>query len=92
MIFTTLFSQHIVLVAALDCHITMNKHISVAAKTYNFERRRLISIRGFRTSTAPASLVHDFALSRIDYSSSQQFASTHDVTTTFNGYRTMQLE
>ena len=38
------------------------------------------SIRRFRTSTATATLVSAFALSRIDYCSSLLFDSTHDVT------------
>ena len=44
-----------------------------------FELRRLASIRRFLTSTATATLVSAFVLSRIDYCSSLLFGSTHDV-------------
>ena len=44
------------------------------------ELRRLASIRRFLTSTATATLVSAFVLSRIDYSNSLLFGSTHDVT------------
>ena len=64
----------------LDCHLTMNAHISNIARTCYFELRRLASIRRFLTSTATATLVSAFALSRIDYCSSLLFGSTHDVT------------
>ena len=62
----------------LDCHLTMNAHISNIARTCYFEMRRLASIRRFLTSTA--TLVSAFALSRIDYCNSLLFGSTHDVT------------
>ena len=45
-----------------------------------FELRRLASIRRFLTSTATATLVSAFVLSRIDYCNSLLFGSTHDVT------------
>ena len=48
-----------------------------------FELRRLASIRRFLTSTATATLVSAFVLSRIDYCSSLLFGSTHDVTSHF---------
>ena len=66
----------------LDCHLTMNAHVSNIARTCYFELRRLASIRRFLTSTATATatLVSAFALSRIDYCSSLLFGSTHDVT------------
>ena len=41
---------------------------------------RLASIRRFLTSTATATLVSAFVLSRIDYCNSLLFGSTHDVT------------
>ena len=44
-----------------------------------FELRRLASIRRFLTSTATATLVSAFVLSRIDYCNSLLFGSTHDV-------------
>ena len=64
----------------LDCHLTMNVHVSNIARTCYFELRRLASIRRFLTSTATATLVSAFVLSRIDYCNSLLFGSTHDVT------------
>ena len=64
----------------LDCHLTMNAHVSNIARTCYFEQRRLASSRRFLTSTATATLVSAFALSRIDYCSSLLIGSTHDVT------------
>ena len=64
----------------LDCHHIMNAHVSNIARTCYFELRRLASIRRFLTSTATATLVSDFVLSRIDYCSSLLFGSTHDAT------------
>ena len=64
----------------LDCHLTMNAHVSNIAWTCYFELRRLASIRRFLTSTATATLVSAFALSRIDYCNSLLFGYTHDVT------------
>ena len=64
----------------LDCHLTITAHVSNIARTYYFELRRLASIRRFHTSTATATLVSAFALSRIDYCNSLQFGTTHDVT------------
>ena len=58
----------------LDCHLTMNAHVS------NIELRRLASIRRFLTSTATATLVSAFVFSRIDYCNSLLFGSIHDVT------------
>ena len=58
----------------------MNAHVSNIARTCYFELRRMASIRRFLTSTATATLVSAFALSRIDYCSSMLFGSTHDVT------------
>ena len=58
----------------------MNAHVSNVARTCYFELRRLASIRRFLTSTATATLVSAFALSRIDYSNLLLFGSTHDVT------------
>ena len=70
----------------LDCHLTMNAHVSNIARTCYFELRRLASIRRFVTSTATATLVSAFVLSRIDYCSSLQFGSTHDATCYFGIY------
>ena len=64
----------------LDCHLTMNAHVSIIARTSYFELRRFASIRRFLTSTATATLVSAFVLSRIDYCNSLLYGSTHDVT------------
>ena len=64
----------------LDCHLTMNAHVSNIARTCIFELRRLASIRRFLTSTATVTLVSAFALSTIDNCNSLLFGSTHDVT------------
>ena len=64
----------------LDCHLTMNAHVSNIARTCHIELRRLASIRRFLTSTATATLVSAFVFSRIDYCISLLFGSTHDVT------------
>ena len=64
----------------LDCHLTMNAHISNIARTCYFGLRCLASIRRFLTSTATATLVSAFVLSRIDYCNSLLFGSTHGVT------------
>ena len=64
----------------LDCHLTMNARVSNIARTCYFELRRLASIRRFLTSTATATLVSAFVLSRIDYCNSLLFGSTNDVT------------
>ena len=68
------------LVFTLECHLTMNAHVSNIARTCYFELRRLASIRRFKTSIATATLVSAFALSRIDYCISLLFGSTNDVT------------
>ena len=57
----------------------MNAHVSNVAQTCYFELRRLASIRRFLTSTATATLVSAFVLSRIDYCNSLLFGSTHVV-------------
>ena len=64
----------------LDCHLTMNARVSNIARTCYIELRRLAYIRRFLTSTATATLVSAFVLSRIDYCNSLLFGSTHDVT------------
>ena len=64
----------------LDCHLTMNAHVSNIARTCYYELRRLASIRRFLTSTTTATLVSAFVLSRIDYCNSLLFGSTNDVT------------
>ena len=64
----------------LYSHPTLNAHVSNIARTCYFELRRLASIRRFLTSTATATLVSAFVLSRVDYCNSLLFGSTHDVT------------
>ena len=64
----------------LDSHLSMNAHVSNIARICYFELRRLASILRFLTSTAIATLVSAFALSRIDYCSSLLFGSIHDMT------------
>ena len=64
----------------LDCLLTMNAHVSNIAQSCYFELCRLASIRRFLTSTATATLVYNFVLSRIDYCNSLLLGSTHDVT------------
>ena len=66
--------------STLDCHITMNVHFTKIARTRYFELRHLASICGFQTSTATATIVSAFVLSRIDYCNSLLFGSTDDVT------------
>ena len=63
----------------LDCRLTMNAHVSNIYWTCYFELRRLASICRFLTSTATATLVSAFVLSRIDNCSSLLLGSTHDV-------------
>ena len=64
----------------LDCHLTVNAHVSNIALTCYFEQRRLASIRRFLTSIATDTLVSAFGLSRIDYCNSLLLGSTHEVT------------
>ena len=64
----------------LDSYVSMKAHVSNIARTCYFELRRMASIRRFLTSTATATLVSAFVLSRIDYCNSLLFGSTHDVT------------
>ena len=65
------------------CHLTMNKHVSNIARTCYFELRLLASICRILTSTATATPVSAFVLTRIDYCNSLLFGSTHDVTSRF---------
>ena len=58
----------------------MNAHVCNIAGTCYFELRRLAFIRRFLTSTATATLVSAFVLSRIYYCNSLLFGSTHDMT------------
>ena len=63
----------------LDCQLTMNAHVSKIARTCYFELRRLASIRRVLTSTATATLVSAFVLSRIDYCNLLLSGSNDDV-------------
>ena len=65
---------------ALDCHLTMNAHVSNIAWTCYFGLHRLASIHRFLKSTSTATFVSPFVLSRIDCCNSLLFSSTHDVT------------
>ena len=47
----------------LDCHLTINAHVSNIARTFHFKLRRLASICRLLTSTATPTLVSAFALS-----------------------------
>ena len=76
----------------LDCHLTMNAHVTNIARTCYFKLRRLASIRRFLTSTATATLVSAFYLSRIDYCNSLLFGSTHDVTPHFQWIQNLQFK
>ena len=67
----------------LDCHLTMNAHVSNIARTCYFELRCLTSICVFLTSTVTATLVSAFVLSRIDYCYSLLFGYIYDVTSHF---------
>ena len=64
----------------LDCHLTMNAHVSNIARTCYFELRRLASIHRFLTSAATATLVLALIWSIIEYCNSLLLGSTHDVT------------
>ena len=64
----------------LDCHLTMNEHVSIIALTHYFQLHNLAYIRRFLTNTATATQVSAFALSRIDYCNSLLIGSTNDVT------------
>ena len=61
----------------LDCHLTMNAHVTNIAQTCYFELHCLASICRF---LATATLVSAFVLSRIDYCNLLLFGSTHNVT------------
>ena len=76
----------------LDCHLTLNAHVSNTARTCFFEHRRLASIRSFLTSTATSTLVSDFycqKLTTVNHCCWVLLIMWHH---TCNGYRTMQLE
>ena len=63
----------------LDCHLTMNAHVSNVTRTCYFKRSCLASIRGFPTNTVTATFVSAFVLSKNDYCNSLMFRSTNDV-------------
>ena len=56
------------------------EHLNNHFRTYYFELRGLASNRRFLTSTAAATIVFAFVLSRLDYCYSLLFGSTHDET------------
>ena len=64
----------------LNTYLTMNANVSIIARTCYVELRRFATIRRFLTSTATATLVSAYALSRIYNCNSLMFCSTHDVT------------
>ena len=64
----------------LDCHLTMNAHVSNITRPCYFELRRFASIRRFLTNTVTATLGSSFVFSSIDYCTSLLFEFTHDVT------------
>ena len=64
----------------LDCHLTMNPHVSNIARTCYFELHHLASIRRFLTGTETTTHVYAFVLSRIDYCNSLLFGFTHEAT------------
>ena len=74
------FKQSVILCFSLGSHLLINAHVSNISRTCYYELRRLASIRRFLTSTATATLVSAFVLSRIDYCNSLLFGSTNDVT------------
>ena len=59
----------------LDCHLTINEHVSSIAQTCCLEPCQLASMRRFLTITATATL--EFALQIIYYCNSPLFGSTH---------------
>ena len=61
----------------------MNAHVTNIARTCYFELSRLASIRRFLTSTATATLVSAFVLSKNDYCDSLLLGSTHEMTSHF---------
>ena len=74
------FNQSVNVVGfALDCHVTMNAHVTNIAQTFCVEPRRLASICRFLTSTVTATVVSAFILSRIDHCNSLLFGSTLDM-------------
>ena len=60
----------------LDCHLTMNAHVSNIARTCYFELRRLAYIRRFLTSTATATLICITYLPTLRQLPSQKILST----------------
>ena len=73
-------STHICTHTYILIHTHMYFLHTYIARTCYFELRRLAYIRRFLTSTATATLVSAFVLSRIDYCNSLLFGSTLDVT------------
>ena len=67
----------------LDGYLTMSAHVSNIARTCYFELCCLTSICRFLTSTAAATHVSAFVLSRIDYCNSLLFVRQHLVIARF---------
>ena len=76
----------------LDCHLTTNAHVSNIARTCYFEQHRLASTRRFPSSTATATLVSAFVLSRLTVVAHCCLVLLMMCHPTCNGHRTMQLE
>ena len=76
----------------LDCHLTMNAHVSKIARTCCFDLRRLASIRRFLTSTATATLVSAIVCPELTTVADCCLVLLVMWHATCNGYRTMQLE
>ena len=64
----------------LDCYLTMNAHDPTIARTCYLKPRHLASIRLLLTSTATATLVIAFILTRNMNCNTLSFCSTHDET------------
>ena len=66
--------------STLDCHLTMNAHVSNIARPCFLELRRLASIRRLLKSTATPTLVYAIVWSIIDYCNVLLLGSTYDMT------------
>ena len=64
----------------LDCHLTMNDHVTTIAQTYYLYLRRMASIQRFLTNIATATHVSAFVLSIIDFRNSLLSGSAQDAT------------
>ena len=64
----------------LDCHPTVNEHVTIIARTRHIQLRLLEFIRRFLKNTVSATHVSAFALLKIHYCDSLLLDSTHVVT------------